>query len=116
MFNITKPRKLTAFLPHTFTSDTMYALISHVIDDDMDSKNSVVELDFSRLERIAAGGVAVLSNIIEFLRKSDVRVTCKGLDLSCKAYAFLLEAGFVHIYGNIKATKAKQSLQVLPLE
>ncbi len=116
MFNIIRPRKLTALLPHTFTAETMYGLISLIIDDDLDSKNAAVEFDFSRLENIAAGGVAVLSNIIEFLRKSGVRVSCKNLDLSCKAYTFLLDAGFVHVYGYIKATKATQSLQILPLE
>lgn len=116
MFHIMRPRRLTAILPHTFTSETMYGLINHIIDDNMDSKNSSVELDFGRLQHIAAGGVAVLSNIIEFLRKSGVRVSCKNLDFNCKAYPFLLEAGFAHIYGSIRANRPQQSLRILPLE
>ncbi|MGB3290320.1 MAG: hypothetical protein WBA83_13695 [Burkholderiaceae bacterium] len=76
----------------------MYDLIQYLVDEDLDCTCGFVTLDFDRLQRIGAGGVAVLSNLVELMRKSGVIVSCDNITPKCKAYKQLRDFGFMEKY------------------
>jgi len=62
-------------LPATFNRTTMYPFLGEVIEALDSGKCSKVIFDFSRLNFIEPSGIVVLSNAIEFLRKSGLKVS-----------------------------------------
>lgn len=86
-------------MPKVFSEDTMYNVIKGLIDESLNAKAGRVAFDYKSLELIGAGGVAVLSNVIELLKKAGVNVEHKNLDGSnCRAYKKLKDFGFVYKY------------------
>lgn len=90
-------RLATVSLPHTFTEDTFHILMEGLFDADHDLICTNIVLDFTKLEKIQVGGVAVLSNVIEAVKKNGGDVQFKGLEESGAA-DFLWGAGFLSEY------------------
>lgn len=65
---------MEVFLPNQFSRDTMYDLITQVIDRDMKPVDSIVVFNFNKLRFIRPAGVTVLSNLVEWLIKRGVDV------------------------------------------
>ena len=64
----------TVLLPHRLTHLTMHPFIGDVLDENGESKWSLVNFDFSRLDFIDPTGVVVASNLIDYLREAGVKV------------------------------------------
>jgi anti-sigma regulatory factor (Ser/Thr protein kinase) len=61
-------------LPSKFSRETMYHLLDKVIDNDLRPKDDFIGLSFETLNFIEPPGVTILSNLIEWLIKNDVKV------------------------------------------
>lgn len=97
MLEITNDRVVRGILPKKFNQKTMYAVIDNLIDHDLNATSSKVTLDFSNLNAIGIGGVAVLSNVIELLKSSGVDVKIDGIS-TCGARKKLEHSGFISTY------------------
>lgn len=115
MFQIKRPTShVSGDLLDDFDETTMYDLIGFLIDQDLDCEYGEVTLDFHKLKRIGAGGVAVLSNAIELLSRSGVRVNFSRVDPACKAYKQLRDFGFLQKY-TLEGPEPERSIWRLPL-
>src|SRR5690606_37557898 len=65
---------LSVNLPLTFNKNTMYTFIESVIDSDMEPKDKEIEIRFNNLGFIEPAGVTILSNVVEWLMRRNVRV------------------------------------------
>lgn len=65
---------MEVFLPARFERTTMYQLIEQVIDTNLQPKGSEIVFNFNSLGFIEPVGVTVLSNLIEWLFKREVKV------------------------------------------
>ena len=104
---------LVITLPNTFTRETMYWLI-----EDMFKKlrhlPKVVVLDFIRLKQIQVGGIATLSNIIEFFRPMRIDIAFRNVD-KCEAIKFLNGSGFLTQYDGAPQSMSDR-ISFLPLQ
>jgi anti-anti-sigma regulatory factor len=72
----------------------MYPFIDKAIDEQCDAKCSKIIFDFSKLNFIEPVGVVVLSNLIEYFRKIDVKVYFQGHTNRSQTNIFLDDSGF----------------------
>ena len=98
MWNILFKKDIEIQLPVNFNVGTMYPFIDKVIDEQCDAKCSELTFDFSVIRFIKPVGVVVLSNLIEYLRKTKVKVRFKGHTSNTAANIFLDDAGFFNHY------------------
>lgn len=118
IWNILAPsQELTVPLPNRLTKETMYPLISKVLDENHDARCKVIYFDFSPLKFIDSAGVTVLSNLISFLRRAGAKTYCKGHKALTEPIKYLDDAGFFKQYYdfNISADAAVRST-TLPLQ
>lgn len=110
---------LKELLPRIFNEQTMYSVIHNLMDERLDCSHGKVEFDFKNLEHIGAGGIAVLSNVIELLKKSGVAVACLNAETS-KARKQLQDFGFFKKYINVshepQRTRWRLPLRIVPQE
>lgn len=98
MFNILFKKDVEVQLPANFNVYTMYQFIDKVIDEQCDAKCSKLTFNFSTLKFIEPVGVVVLSNFIEYLKKTKVEVFFKGHSTQTAANVFLDDSGFFNHY------------------
>ena len=98
MLKIISLRSTIIQIPYSLTLETMYNLIDEVVDKNYDVKYRRIKFDFSRLNWIDAVGIAVLSNLIEFLKSGGARVKFAGYDLKVNAIRYLDDSGFFKQY------------------
>lgn len=85
-------------LPISFTVNTMYPFIDKAIDEQCDAKCTKIYFDFSTLNFIEPVGIVVLSNLIQYFHKLDVKVLFRGHNISSKANIYLDDVGFFQHY------------------
>lgn len=100
MWNILFKKDVEIQLPVNFNVVTMYPFIDKVIDEQCDAKCSKLTFDFSTLRFLEPVGVVVLSNFIEYLKKTKVKVFFKGHKVTTAANVFLDDSGFFNHYLN----------------
>jgi anti-sigma regulatory factor (Ser/Thr protein kinase) len=76
----------------------MYKFIEDILTEQQDAKCSRVNFDFSEVSFIEPAGVVVLSNLIEYLKKTGVKVFFKGHKLRTKGTVYLDDSGFFKQY------------------
>lgn len=101
-------------LPHTFTRDSLYFVVTKLFEG-LEARPNKVVLDFANLERIQVGGVAVLSNMIELYKKARIKKEFINVS-SCAAKAFLNGAGFLALYSEAELQPGAVSQEFLPLK
>src|SRR5690625_2889388 len=62
-------------LPYTFNKNTMYPFIESVINNRMEPKSGKIRFIFNKLGFIEPSGVTILSNVIEWLKQRNVKIT-----------------------------------------
>lgn len=88
-------------LPYTFNRVSIYAFIDQVIDENYDSRCGKIVFNFSNLNFIYPAAVTVLSNLIEFLRLSKVKISFIGHSpnqVNSAAISYLDDSGFFKQY------------------
>lgn len=119
MLNILSRRAETIQLPYNLTAETMYVLIDQVVDQNHDVRFKRIEFDFNKLHWIDPVGVAVLSNLIEFLKRSNVRIGYAGYamnDVNKDSIKYLDDSGFFKQYlGKCLNSKASLRSTTIPL-
>ncbi|KAB8139246.1 sensor histidine kinase [Gracilibacillus oryzae] len=63
---------MEVLIPSNFNRFTMYDLLSSVIDNDLNPKDTVISFNFTKLKFIEPAGVTILSNLFEWLHKRGV--------------------------------------------
>lgn len=117
IWNILSRREHVVPLPHNFNKDTMYALVNSVLDEHQDCRYSKIVFDFSSLGFIEPGGVTVLSNLIEYLKRVGVAVTFRNFHGGTQALKFLDDSGFfVHYLGKPVDPNSSVRNTTLPLQ
>lgn len=93
-----RPKVIT--LPFRLNSDTMNVLIDQVIDENHDLKYKKIAFDFGRLDWIDPVGIAVLSNLFEFLKKGGASVRYVGYQSrsGSEVIKYLDDSGFFRQY------------------
>ncbi|KWC88860.1 STAS domain-containing protein [Burkholderia cepacia] len=91
-------QELTVPLPAYFNKETMYGLVSQVLDEGHNARCKVIYLDFAPLKFIDSAGVTVLSNLIEFLKKVGAKTYFKGHKTLHTPVQFLDDSGFFRQY------------------
>ncbi|HBP27912.1 MAG TPA: hypothetical protein DD666_00670 [Advenella kashmirensis] len=93
----------------------MYRMISSVVRPDLECKHSHVTFDFRKLNSIGLGGIAVLSNVIEYLRSRGATVEFEYLT-DCGAKHYFDKLGFTRIYApEFAPDNTHRDRDVLPL-
>lgn len=95
LFAIRKPREekaLVITLPVIFTKDTMYSLIRNLFRGLRDRPKTIA-LDFGKLKSIQVGGIATLSNIIEFCGNLGIKTVFRNAG-GCEAASFCMTPDF----------------------
>jgi hypothetical protein len=102
---------ITVTLPATFDLTTMYSVIDATIDDQLRPRSSHINYDFSRLAWAAPDGMTVLSNLIEWLRKREVRGSFIGCSAEKRAHQYMDDCGFFEEYstGPLRKRNAMRS-------
>lgn len=109
-----KGNEILVTLPHTFTRDSLYILIGAL--KDALTKNSLrIIFDFKNLERIQVGGVAGLSNMIEFCKKAQIKIEFKNTE-QCGSATFLKGIGFSDLYFGLSSGHSLVDDQFLKLK
>jgi anti-anti-sigma regulatory factor len=85
-------------LPNQLTRDTMHPFINQAIDGNGDSRWGRITFDFSKLEFIDPTGVVVVSNLIDYLRRADVKVKLKTPRPYSQGTEYLDDFGFFKHY------------------
>lgn len=117
IWNILKNEKLTVKLPHSLNEETIYPFIETIIDKNYDSKCDSLIFDFANLKFIEPSGVTVLSNLIEFLKLSKVKVAFANMDTKQFAIRYLDDSDFFnHYMGKKLRTSSELRPTTLPLE
>lgn len=101
MFVIKSEQQLNVSLPDRFNETTMYQFINTVIDEQCDAKCSEIVFDFSTLRFIEPVGVVVLSNLIEYFKKIEVKVSFRGHKKASPANIYLDDSNFFFQYLNL---------------
>lgn len=85
-------------LPRGLNMEELFRFVGEVVDEQTDVRSSHVVFDFSDLTFIEPVGVVVLCNLIEYLRKTGVKVTFRNhrVDRDCMRY--LDDCLFFHRY------------------
>jgi hypothetical protein len=109
-----KTRTLNVPLPLVFTVGSLYEIIGTLFDG-LTKKPQNVVIDFHNLKRIQVGGVAVLSNMIEFCKKMRIQTTFVNVE-NCKASHFLDGAGFSALYLGGNPPQRNAQCEFLPLK
>lgn len=91
-------QELTVPLPAYLNKETMYALVSKVLDENHNARCKVIYLDFTPLQFIDSAGVTVLSNLIEFLKRIGAKTYFKGHKALSTPVRFLDDSGFFKQY------------------
>lgn len=93
-----RPQKdtLVITLPLIFTRETMYWLIEDIFKK-LRHRPKVIVLDFIKLKKIQVGGIATLSNLIEFFRPMRIEIVFRNVG-NCEAAKFLHGSGFLAQY------------------
>jgi len=61
-------------LPHRLNVETMYDVIGRAIDEHQKARGQDITFDFSGLSFVDPDGMTVLSNLLEWLKKREVRI------------------------------------------
>lgn len=96
-------KDLCVQVPQTFNASSMYGLVSQVFDENLDARCSSISFDFASLQWIEPVGVVILSNLIESLRKADVKVTIVNHSVLSGANKYLDDSGFFEAYTGKRA-------------
>lgn len=117
IWKILKKEELDVMLPYTLNHLNIYSLVNSVLDENFDARCERINFDFSRLSFVEPDGVTVLSNLIEFLKKSKVKTGFKNHDTPSKdAIGYLDDSGFFKQYlGKSIKTHAMARPTTLPL-
>ena len=94
----------------------MYPVISKAIDLSNATDNEPIHIDFGRLKFIEPVGVVILSNLIEYLNRKNIRCEFSGLFLTNEANVYLDDSGFFRKYlGSPLRAHAASRPSCLPL-
>lgn len=88
-------------IPSKFQRETMYSLLSSVIDNDLNPVDHNIELNFTKLRFIEPSGITILSNLFEWLKRQGVNITLihpKGPFPKKNPIQFLDDSGFFERY------------------
>lgn len=104
-------------LPSRLTHQTMHPFISQAVDENGDARWSTVAFNFGRLSFIDPTGVVVVSNLIDYLRESGVKVKFRITKPYSQTIEYLDDFGFFRHYKGeaLRATAALRNSTV-PLE
>jgi hypothetical protein len=117
IWKILAKKELDVSLPHTLDRQTIYPLVAEVLDENFDARCSRINLDFSNLNFVEPDGVTVLSNLIEFLKKTKVKVSFDNHQKLIKpSIKYLDDSGFFNYYlGSYLSNTASVRSTTLPL-
>lgn len=114
MVTITKLARIKVMLGAKATQDAWLNLIPKILDDRLNAKCASIEFDFSQVEGVGIGGIAILSNLVEMLHKSGVKVSFSNYRRLPTLLRYLVESGFYATYLDEDAT-TPHSPSILPL-
>lgn len=97
---------LNGELIDVFNQETMYYLVSSIIDENLDVIHGNVFLDFSQLTNISAGGICALSNVIELIQRSGANIEIQNTEKS-PCFKKLKDFGFISNYVNFEEPAEK---------
>ncbi|RZS80624.1 ATP-binding protein [Pigmentiphaga kullae] len=116
MVSIAKQQVVQVTLPRRSSRAQFFELLSVVLDPDMNVNCRRIHFDFSLVADWGIGAIATMSNLIEILRKADVKISYGGFQ-TCPAGAFLEQTGFYQRYlDNDEAFRRGATRHMLPLE
>jgi anti-anti-sigma regulatory factor/anti-sigma regulatory factor (Ser/Thr protein kinase) len=99
IWKILSQRELTVPIPRQLDRITIYPLVQHVLDENLNAKCSKITFDFAALAFVKPAGVTVLSNLIEFLGKAGTKtVFTNHKRPTCPAISYLDDSGFFNQY------------------
>ena len=118
VFSLILPKEAKEIvLPRTLNHGTIFLLINGVIGPDDRPLYQKIKFNWHNVEFAEPVGVTVLSNVIEFLRKSGVRVTFSDYDLKSPGFRYLDDSGFFrHYFKHSIGANASLRPTTLPLE
>jgi len=87
-------------LPHRLNVETMYDVIGRAIDEHQKARGQDITFDFSGLSFVDPDGMTVLSNLLEWLKKREVRIALANCDIGQPAIQYMDDCGFFGLYGN----------------
>ena len=90
--------EVTVQLPRQFNAYTMYRFVAQVVNEQREASAARVNFDFSVLEFIEPVGVVVLSNLIEHLKQTSVKVYFQGHTNATFVLKYLDDSGFFRQY------------------
>ena len=103
-------------LPHTFDHKSLNSVLLDVFGDGIHAIENGVIFDFNPLKFIDPIAVTVFSNILEVLKKDNVRFEFRNCFDASEAVRFLKHAGFFAIYSDsAQAIKVEKRADVLSL-
>ena len=103
-------------LPRNFNAGTMYPPIMRALNSLETSGLEALDIDFKGLKFIEPVGVVILSNLIEYVIRRNVRVTLSGLSKFSEGTVYLDNSGFFERYLGCKLRPyAKCPPSCLPL-
>lgn len=115
MVSIVTKRRVSVLLSRRSTRQGFFQLIKAVLDENMDARCSHIEFNFSQVEALGIRAIAVLSNLIELLRKAKVEVTFLHYE-RCQAAEFLHRTGFHSRYlAQASSNRTATTRHMLPL-
>lgn len=85
-------------LPRNFNAGTMYPPIMRALNSLETSGLEALDIDFKGLKFIEPVGVVILSNLIEYVIRRNVRVTLSGLSKFSEGTVYLDNSGFFERY------------------
>ena len=116
IWKINSPSKLVINLPLNFNCDTMYTFIATAVDEQRNAQSSKIVFDFSSLKFIEPVGVVILSNLIEYFKKLNVKTFFSGHKFITEPISYLDDAGFFKLYlGETIKTISKPRITTMPL-
>lgn len=99
ILKILTKRELIVSIPRQLDRATIYPLVNTVLDSNLDARCSKIIFDFKALQFVYPAGVTVLSNLIEFLKKTGAKTQFINHDKELSdAIRYLDDSGFFTQY------------------
>jgi anti-sigma regulatory factor (Ser/Thr protein kinase) len=85
-------------LPARLNMDDLFKFVGYVVDEQANVRSSAIVFDFSDLSFIEPVGIVVLCNLIEYLKKANVKVTFRNHKQDRGCLRYLDDCQFFHRY------------------
>lgn len=115
MVSIVTKQRIRVLLSKQSTRQGFFQLVKAVLNENMDARCSHIDFDFRQVEALGIRAIAVLSNLVELLRKAEVVVTFSNYE-ACRALEFLHRTGFHSRYlAQAASNRTATTRHMLPL-